>query len=81
MPEQDAILFSDLKSDIVVYGISADDPLLVKMTVDARTRFKLKLPDAIIAATARLNNLTTLTADDHFKPLEEPWSVRFFTPI
>ena len=37
--------------------------------------------DAIIAATARKNNLTLLTADDHFKKSKAPWKVRFYKPI
>ena len=39
------------------------------------------MPDAIIAATARANDLTVLTADDHFKTLPSPWQVHFYTPI
>lgn len=42
---------------------------------------RLKLPDAIIAATARTNDLTVLAADDHFKLLPPPWQVRFYTPL
>ena len=78
---KDADLFMDFKSVIEVYGVPADDSVFSGMVVDARTKFRMKLPDAIIAATARVNNLTVVTADEHFKPLTEPWFVRFFTPI
>ena len=36
---------------------------------------------SIIAATARKNDLTLLTADDHFKKLKAPWKVRFYKPV
>ncbi len=37
--------------------------------------------NAIIAATARANSLTILTADDHFRKLKSPWHVKFFRTI
>ena len=43
--------------------------------------FPMKLPDAIIVATARANGLTILTADDHFRKLKSPWNVRFFRTL
>ena len=36
---------------------------------------------SIIAATARANNLTVLTADEHFKRLTLPWKVRLFAAM
>jgi predicted nucleic acid-binding protein len=36
-----------------------------------RRDFKLKLPDAIIAATARYLHLPLLTADKHFKKIDD----------
>lgn len=73
--------FFALKSRIRVFDVPSDDPVFTLMVAEARKNFKLKLPDAIIAATARANGLAVLTADDHFKPLADPWRVRFFTPI
>ena len=64
-----------------VYDVPSDDDILTQMIVSARQRHGLKLPDAIIAATARKNDLTLLTADDHFKKLKSPWKVRFYKPI
>ena len=34
-----------------------------------------------IARTARANNLSVLTADDHFKKLKAPWKVRFYATV
>lgn len=64
-----------------VYDVPSDDDILTQMIVSARQRHGLKLPDAIVAATARKNDLTLLTADDHFKKLKSPWKVKFYKPI
>ena len=81
LSDHDAELYRTLKSRIHVFGVPADDELLTQMTVSVRQKYGLKLPDAIIAATARANDLTILTADDHFKHLKSPWKVRFYKPI
>ena len=77
----DKDLFADFKSAIETYGVPADDSGFSGMVVDARMKFGMKLPDAIIAATARVNGLTIVTADEHFKQLSHTWSVHFFAPI
>lgn len=81
LPESDVLLYRALKSRIRVFDVPSDDQIFTHMVAEARKNFKLKLPDAIIAATARANGLAVLTADDHFKPLTDPWRVRFYTPI
>ena len=81
LPESDVLLYRAFKSRIRVFDVPSDDPILTHMVAEARKNFKLKLPDAIIAATARANGLAVLTADDHFKSLTDPWRVRFYTPI
>lgn len=81
LPENDVTIFQIFKSRIKVYNVPSDDMIFTQLAVDARKKFKMKLPDAIIAATARTNDLTILTADDHFKPLTEPWQVQFYTPV
>ena len=73
--------FARFRAYIKVYGVPSDDDLYTQMIVSARQKYGLKLPDAIIAATARANDLTILTADDHFKHLKSPWKVRFYKPI
>lgn len=81
LSDHDANLFKEFRADIDIFGVPADDHSFTQMVVEARTRFRMKLPDAIIAATARENGLTILTADDHFKPLQDPWNVQFFTLV
>ena len=79
--DHDVGLYRVLKSRVRVFDVPADDEIFTRMVVTARQKYGLKLPDAIIAATARKNDLTLLTADDHFKKLKPPWKVRFYKPI
>ena len=79
--DHDAALYRVFKSRVRVFGVPADDEIFTRMVVTARQNYGLKLPDAIIAATARKNYLTLLTADDHFKKLKSPWKVRFYKPV
>jgi predicted nucleic acid-binding protein len=41
------------------------------LTIELKRKYKLKLPDAIIAATAYYFNLPIITADKQFKQVEE----------
>lgn len=56
--------FHDLKiiqnfiTSSIIYGL--DEPIILE-TISIRKQYKTKLPDAIIAATALVNNLTLLT--------------------
>ena len=71
-------LYQVFRSRIQVYDVPSGDPMFTQLVLNARRRNGLKLPDAIIAATARANHLSVLTADDHFKKLKSPWKVRFY---
>ena len=79
--DHDAELYRVFKSRVRIFDVPADDEIFSRMVVMARQKYGLKLPDAIIAATARKNDLTLLTADDHFKKMKAPWKVRFYKPI
>ena len=61
-----------------VFSVPSDDPIFSQLVITARRKCGMKLPDAIIAATARANDLTVLTADEHFKKLRPPWKVKFY---
>ena len=43
-----------------------DDNIVVK-TIELRRKYKLKIPDAIIAASALLSNATLISLDNDFK--------------
>jgi predicted nucleic acid-binding protein len=49
-----------------IYPVTSENKELVKQVVAIRKKYKLKLPDAIIAATAIVNKATLLSADDVF---------------
>ena len=40
-------------------------------TIEIRKKYKTKLPDAIVAASAIVNNLPLITADKGFNQIEE----------
>ncbi|MGM0581930.1 MAG: type II toxin-antitoxin system VapC family toxin [Bacteroidota bacterium] len=42
-----------------------------EITIELRKKYKMKLPDAIIAASAYYNNVPLITADKDFQKLEE----------
>ena len=46
--------------------VSLDDNIIVK-TIELRRKYKLKIPDAIIAASALLSNATLISLDNDFK--------------
>ena len=79
--EEDLQLYQAFRSRIHVYDVPSDDPMFTQLVVNARKRNGMKLPDAIIAATARANDLAILTADDHFKKLKSPWTVRLYSTV
>ena len=67
----------DIKEDIktkVFIDKSDVFPLnkrIKEITIDLRKKYKIKLPDAVVAATAIYYNLPLVTADHHFKKIEE----------
>lgn len=58
----------ELLNECVIIDLNAE---IKNLTVDFRKRFKLKLPDCIIAATAYYLDLPLITADSDFKKIEE----------
>ena len=74
----DVALYQMFRNRIQIYDVPSMNDTFTQLVVDARKKYSLKLPDAIIAGTAMANKLTILTADDHFKKEKSPWQVRFF---
>jgi tRNA(fMet)-specific endonuclease VapC len=62
----DVYLFEELEDQINIFFLSKKDEPILKETIKIRKKYKLKLPDAIIAATAIVNNATLFSADDIF---------------
>ena len=62
-------LLSDFMNDSIIHELEPD---VVEKTIELRKKYKTKLPDAIIAATAIVNNLSLVTRNiDDFKSILE----------
>lgn len=67
----DIKLFDDFISNVHILDLQASNAPLINKIIEIRNVYKLKLPDAIIAATAIVNKAALLTADKGFKKVEE----------
>ncbi len=59
-------LFDEFIELVEIYPVTRENKILLLQTIAIRKKYKLKLPDAIIAATAIVNNATLFSADDIF---------------
>jgi len=75
--ECDRELFKKFSQQVDVIGLDIENRLLMQTIVDMRRQYRLKLPDAIIAATAVCQNATLVTADRDFQSLPD-LSLRLF---
>jgi len=65
----DLAIYQSFVSNSTVIGVDSD---IIKETIRIRKSYKIKLPDAIIAATALTNDLTLIADNDKdFKLLPE----------
>ena len=78
LSEEDIAEYNSFRTCTNVFNVPSDDLIFAQLVLKARKEYGMKLPDAIIAATARANDLTVLTADEHFKRLKSPWKVKFY---
>ena len=69
LSEHDAKLFEKFISRIDVYDILSFDSNMIQKIIEIRKTNKVRLPDAIIAATAMLINATLITADRSFRKI------------
>ncbi len=60
-----------------VIELSPSQTDIVDLTINLRQKYNLKLPDAIIAATAIQCNAELITSDDHFAKIIELNSIGF----
>jgi tRNA(fMet)-specific endonuclease VapC len=66
---KDKSLFEGLLDEIDVIDVKAEDHALITTAIPIRKKYKIKLPDAIIAATAIVNNATLYSADEGFSKI------------
>jgi len=58
--------FAEFCKRVDIVSLSHSDNKLIKQTLDLRSNHRLKLPDAIIGATALSRNALLITNDSHF---------------
>ncbi|MGJ3249506.1 MAG: PIN domain-containing protein [Elainellaceae cyanobacterium] len=66
LSQDDRNLFRQFLQRIDVVGLTVGDEVLVEKIVEIRQQYRLKLPDAIIAAIAIQNTASLVTADKEF---------------
>lgn len=64
-------LFDAFALVVTVLDLKASDIVLKNKIIEIRSLYKIKLPDAIIAATAIINNAKLVTGDKGFKKVKE----------
>lgn len=65
---KDSELLKSFLSECYIVDI---EPAIKEITIDIRSRFKVKLPDAVIAATAIYFDLPLFTMDKGFKKIAD----------
>lgn len=63
LPNEDKELFAEFKEQVCVTDLCSGDVRLKEQVLQLRSEKKIKLPDAIIAASALNQNCVLLTAD------------------
>lgn len=77
-PPADALLLMDFLSDSDIFGLS---DATVQQTIDLRKSYKIKLPDAIIAATALVHGLGLISRNlEDFKNISGLTVINPHTP-
>ena len=66
---KDKYLFEEYLDTIEVYDLLKTDKVIQEHLISIRKKYKLKLPDAIIAATALACNATLISADNIFSKI------------
>ena len=66
LTDDEKAAFSEFLEDLTVFGLTASDSALIREAVAMRIDGGMKLPDAVIAATALVNDCEVVTNDAHF---------------
>jgi tRNA(fMet)-specific endonuclease VapC len=68
--QADSQLFQQFCQRIEVINLASTDTVLIEKIIEIRQQFRLKLPDAIIAAMAIQNSASLVTADHEFAKVQ-----------
>jgi tRNA(fMet)-specific endonuclease VapC len=66
LTQDDRQIFDQFLQRVQVLGLVAIDAVLIKKIIEIRQQYRLKLPDAVIAAMAIQNSASLVTADREF---------------
>ncbi len=66
LSDSDRSAFSEFCSRAEVVALNGLDAQLLNLIVEIRKKFRLKLPDAIVAGTAIAHGASLVTVDQHF---------------
>ena len=77
LSEEDKRLFSQFLQRIDVIELTPKQKELIDLIVELRQQYRIKLPDAIIAATAIRYGVSLITADKQFQRIQELQIVSF----
>jgi len=66
LSQADLQLFQQFLERVEIIGLEANDRTLIEKIIDIRQQYRLKLPDAVIAAMAIQNSASLVTADQEF---------------
>jgi predicted nucleic acid-binding protein len=66
LTESDLQLFQQFIRRVEIVGLTAGDAALIENIIEIRQQYRLKLPDAVIAAITIQNSAILVTADQEF---------------
>jgi tRNA(fMet)-specific endonuclease VapC len=66
LAQDDRQIFEQFLQRVEVLGLMAIDTVLIEKIIEIRQQYRLKLPDAVIAAMAIQNSASLVTADREF---------------
>jgi len=69
--KSDGQLFDEFTQRVEIIGILPSDDELIDRVIRFRRKYRIKIPDAIIASTALTANAALLTADRDFEKIKE----------
>lgn len=75
LTESDRRLFQQFLQRVEVVGLAADDTALTEQIIAVRRQYRLKLPDAVIAAMAIRKDAALVTADRGFSKMADDLTV------
>jgi tRNA(fMet)-specific endonuclease VapC len=76
--ENDIVLFENFVSRIEVIDLRHIDIAYLESILDVRKKSKIKLPDAIIAATTLINKAKLITSDAGFRKVARLKIIEFY---